>query len=62
MILDLNDRQSQTWVKIKVHLNERLNDHRLKNDGRLSENDTAYLRGRIAEVKCLLDIEVGPTE
>ncbi|MFA7269928.1 MAG: hypothetical protein WC073_11335 [Sterolibacterium sp.] len=56
MILDLNDLHSQTWSKIKAHFTERLQDHRTKNDGRLTENDTAYLRGRIAEAQHILQM------
>jgi len=56
MILDLNDRQSPAWVKLKVHLLERLQDHRVKNDGNLTEAETAKLRGRIAEDLYILSL------
>lgn len=56
MILELNDRQSPAWVKIKAHLLERLEDHRIKNDGNLTEAETAKLRGRIAETLYILGL------
>ena len=56
MILDLNDRQSPTWAKIRAHFTERLQDHRIKNDGQLSDSDTAKLRGRIAEAQYVLSL------
>jgi len=57
MILDLNDRQSPTWAKLKAHLKERLQDHRIKNDGNLTEADTAKNRGRIAEALYILGLD-----
>ncbi len=59
MLLDLNDRQSPTWAKLRKHFEARLQDHRIENDGRKPETETAHLRGRIAEAKYLLDLE-GP--
>ena len=55
-LLDQADRQSAAWVKIKAHFTERLQDHRIKNDGRLADIETAHLRGRIAEASYLLDL------
>lgn len=56
-LFDLNDIQSQTWVKIRKHFEERLQDHRIKNDGTLSEIETARLRGKISEAIYILDLE-----
>lgn len=57
MILDINDRQSPTWRKIREHFEERLQDHRIKNDGNLTEVETARLRGRIAEAEYIISID-----
>ena len=57
MLLNQADLQSATWVKIKAHFTERLQDHRIQNDSaRLTDIDTARLRGRIAEAAYVLDL------
>ena len=55
-LLDQSDVQSQAWIKVKAHLTERLQDHRIKNDGRLNEIETATVRGRIAEILYALSL------
>jgi len=60
MLLNPSDLQSPTWLKIKKHVEERVESHRSSNDGRLSESDTAHLRGRIAEAKYLLALADPP--
>lgn len=59
MILDLEDRKSPTWAKLKAALNARLMDLRVKNDSTLTEIETARLRGRIAEIQLILDEKDG---
>ena len=54
-VLNEADLQSATWHKIRKHFEERLADHRARNDLTLSEIDTAKLRGRIAEDVYILD-------
>lgn len=56
MLLNQADLQSQTWVKIRKHFEERLAEYRRRNDGRLSDSDTTHLRGRIAEAVYVLDL------
>ena len=56
MLLNASDVQSQTWIKIKKLFEDRLAEHRVRNDGRLTEEETAYLRGRIAEAKHILSL------
>ena len=56
-VLNEKDRASPTWKRIKEHLNERLQGHRVKNDQNLSADETARYRGRIAELKYLLDLD-----
>lgn len=51
------EQQTDLWKKIKSILEERLELHRKKNDSSQPESDTAKLRGRIAEVKFLLDLD-----
>jgi hypothetical protein len=50
------DRNSSTWNKIRRHYEARLETMRRKNDGVLTPEETARLRGRIAEIKNLLAI------
>lgn len=50
------DRSSGGWQQLMVHLTERLQDLRQQNDADQSEESTEKLRGRIAEVKRLLDL------
>ncbi len=54
--LELNDRdlQSELWLKLQPFLQARLAMLRRKNDTDLSPEQTAALRGRIAELKNLL--------
>ena len=60
MTLDHSEKHGALWVKLKAHLNDRLVTLRLRNDGNLSEVETARTRGRIAEIKMLLALEDGP--
>lgn len=56
-LLDASDRQSAAWTKIKKHYEVRLVELRIENDvSSLTDTQTAKLRGRIDEVKCLLDL------
>lgn len=59
MLNDL-ERKSELWLKLKKHYEERLAQMRRKNDNDLNERDTAELRGRIKEIKELLDMERVP--
>ena len=53
-VLSRADRESPTWLKLKAHLETKLQSLREKNDVLLDEAHTARLRGRIAQVKeCL---------
>lgn len=49
------ERQTGVWPKVAKHLEARLDLLRKQNDGPLDPEDTARLRGRIAEVKALLE-------
>jgi hypothetical protein len=49
-----HDRTSFLWVRFKEHLLERLADARKRNDGALTECETATLRGEIRMLKRLI--------
>jgi hypothetical protein len=53
-------KASPVWVLIERHIQGRLDDHRRKNDDQPSEAATQKLRGRIAELKALLEIASDP--
>lgn len=55
-LLNDTDLQSPTWSKLRKHFDERLADHRASNDRKQGEEDTAFLRGRIAEAKYFLSL------
>ena len=51
------ERDSLTWKAIMDRSEDRLNALRRKNDGALGIEQTAHLRGRIAELKELLALD-----
>ncbi len=53
-LLDLSDRQSATWRKLKKHFETRLAEMRARNDNDLDVLTTAKLRGSVAVIKELL--------
>lgn len=62
MKLEAHELASSTWVKIREHLEERLDVLRKKNDGQLDLVETADVRGQIKMVKFLLALDQpGPT-
>lgn len=54
LVLDMADRNSTAWLKIRTHLEARLAEHRRMNDNDLTPEKTATLRGRIKEIQHLL--------
>lgn len=54
--LTSHERINPLWRRIEQHLEDRLAVLRAKNDSDLDPNETARLRGRILEIKSLLDI------
>lgn len=54
------ERRTPLWLALQDHLNTRLAELRAQNDGELSPDKTAALRGRIAEVKALLALGQEP--
>ena len=55
-ILTPRELQDPVWLKLKAYYELRLVDLKKQNDADLPQDQTAKLRGRIAEVKKLLDI------
>ena len=50
------EAKSLLWLKVVKILEKRLETHRVKNEGDLDVAATAKLRGRIAELKFLLEL------
>lgn len=55
-VLDNHERRHPVAEKLARYLEQRLNEHREANDHQQDAETTALLRGRIAEVKHLLDL------
>ncbi|MFA6972404.1 MAG: hypothetical protein WC208_13545 [Gallionella sp.] len=56
-ILTPHELAEPTWLKLKKHYENRLDELRRQNDSeKLGEIETARLRGRIKEIKFFLDI------
>jgi hypothetical protein len=51
------ERISPVWARVKEIIEDRIAKHRIANDGDKSPEDTAKLRGRIAELKDLLKLD-----
>lgn len=52
------EKRDPLWLKIKAHYTTKLDELRKQNDSyNLGELDSARLRGRIKEIKFLLDVE-----
>ncbi len=51
------DRTSGTWMRVLGHMQEELARLRIKNDMPTDEVATAALRGRIAMLKQLIDLD-----
>lgn len=55
------EKQSALWEKLKAHFDERLQSFRKQNDQDLNERQTAEIRGRIKELKYVIDLETSPS-
>lgn len=55
MHLERHERDSSTWQKVEAYINERLDALRTNNDADLDPIQTALVRGRIRELKALVD-------
>jgi hypothetical protein len=54
--LSPSDKLSSLWTRLEKHLQERLALLRAQNDGDLGDVMTAKQRGRIMEIKALLEL------
>lgn len=48
------EKHSVTWRKLCAHIEARIDAHRKRNDGDLTPEETAQMRGRIKEAKAIL--------
>jgi hypothetical protein len=60
--LTREERASPLWARVREILEERIAKHRLANDSDRPPEETAKLRGRIAELKDLLKLEKDPPQ
>ena len=58
--LEPEDFDSRLWQRMRAHLETRLAVLRQENDGSSDELTTAKRRGRIAEIKELLALDIRP--
>lgn len=56
MILTHEDKMNPLWRKLMKHWEGKLQLLREQNDAARTDLDTALLRGRIAEIKSVLDL------
>ena len=55
-----SDKKSGTWLRLKEHIEDRIDVLRRKNDGDLSEIETARLRGCLVAYKEILMLGEDP--
>lgn len=60
MNLQEHEIKSPLWAKLKEHCQNELTILRERNDGPLSDIETARLRGRIAQIRAFLELETQP--
>lgn len=51
------ERESHLWKKLMKHFEQRIANMRAQNDSDLDERTTARVRGRIAEVRDLMNLD-----
>jgi hypothetical protein len=56
-VLNVHDLSSGAWGKLMEHFKDRLAHLRAQNDANIGEIETAELRGRIKEIKRLMDLD-----
>lgn len=57
LILEPNDLQSSCWIKLRRYLEDRQQNLRIENDSvKLTAEETASKRGRIAEIGEILEL------
>ena len=58
-MLDKEELLSSTWLKLERYIDGRIETLRQMNDGDLDPTSTTLVRGRIRELKVLLDLSKG---
>ena len=53
-----SERQSAPWRKLMERFTTRLDALRIMNDGPKDATETAEIRGRIAEIKALMSMDI----
>jgi hypothetical protein len=56
-VLSEGEKNHPLWLRLKAHLEERLSTLRVLNDKVQDEASTAALRGAVAEVKRLINLD-----
>jgi hypothetical protein len=56
------EARTPLWQAVRAHYEDKLARLRAKNDTRQSPEETAWVRGQIAEVKALLALDEPPRE
>lgn len=56
MRLERHELDSSAWQKVEAYINNRLDTLRANNDADLDPIQTALVRGRIRELKALVDL------
>lgn len=56
MQLERHELDSSAWQKVEAYINNRLDTLRANNDADLDPIQTALVRGRIRELKALVDL------
>jgi len=57
LILSLEERRSNLWLKLMEHWSDQLGAARLQNETDLTDSQTANLRGRIAAIKSCMALD-----
>lgn len=56
MTLDNQERNDPLWLKLKADFDSRLAQLRASNDKDMNDTETAKVRGRIAEIRRIIDM------
>jgi len=57
--LSKHESETELWMKLKAHIEKRMDVLRRQNDGDMSAEETSRLRGKIAFAKEILGLESG---
>jgi hypothetical protein len=60
LFIEPHEAKTALWIKIKAHMESRLDVARKQNDSNLDAVQTANMRGRITELKSFLALDIPP--